>query len=42
MYWTWNGLRFDGRAGSDYNYEIKYMMVSTGWGATGDWKVLDY
>ena len=35
-------MRFDDRASSDYNYEIEYMMVSTGWGATGDWKVLDY
>jgi len=35
-------MRFDGRAGSDYNYKIKYMMVLTGGGATGYWKVLDY
>ena len=35
-------MRFSERQSSPYNYEIKHMMVSTGWGATGDWKILDY
>lgn len=24
---------------SPYNWDFKYMMVSTGWGATGDWEI---
>ena len=35
-------MRFDQRQHSPYNYEIKWMMISTGWGSTGDWKILDY
>ena len=22
-----------------YNWDIRYMMISTGWGATGDWRI---
>merc|ERR1719215_753413 len=35
-------MAWEARAGSDYNWAIKHMMISTGWGSTGDWKILDY
>ena len=35
-------MEFDDRSNSDFNYEIKHMMISTGWGSTGDWDITDH
>merc|ERR1719215_1536490 len=35
-------MRSSGRDNSEYNHDIKYMMVATGWGATGKWRVTGY
>ena len=35
-------MKFEDRGNPIFNYDIKYMMISTGWGATGEWKIIDY
>lgn len=35
-------MKYAGRDVSEYNWKIKHMMIATGWGSTGDWKILDY
>ena len=35
-------MKFSDRDTSSYNHKIKNMMIATGWGATGEWGVVDY
>ena len=35
-------MKFSDRDTSSYNHEIKYMMILTAWGSSGEWKVIDY
>jgi len=35
-------MSFSDRDTSDYNHEINYMMIATGWGASGQWDIMGY